>query len=90
MKVNGRSLAAHLSHRQNFPYGVRELRAFSGSSMVLFNIPGSAVKPDPVRPPLGYLNGHPWPRKLFETVPVPKSLTAIFVEACLAQRPENQ
>lgn len=27
MKVNGHSLTAHLSHRQNFPYGIRELRA---------------------------------------------------------------
>lgn len=53
MKVNGHSLAAHLSHRQNFQDGVRELRAFSGSSIVLFNIPGSTVKSDPVRPSSG-------------------------------------
>lgn len=53
VKVNGHSLAAYLSHRQNFQDGVRELRAFSGSSMVLFNIPGSTVKPDPVRPSSG-------------------------------------
>lgn len=47
------AIPAHLSHRQNFQNGVRELGAFSGSSMVLFNIPGSTVKPDPVRPSSG-------------------------------------